>query len=123
MANTDISISSKDGALVPSQNSVSAVQGNTVTFSAPSVSATLFFSPDAVSILSPAPSAPVSIPAGGKTAFTFTSSKPGAYSVFFEPNASSPPANFPVRASNLLLLEIDTSQVGFGGPGNNLKTG
>ena len=118
MANTDITISKKDGVLVPSQSSVPAVQGNTVTFYAQSDSATLFFSPDAVSILSPAPSAPVSIGAGGKTAFTFTSSKPGAYSVFFEPNASSPPANFPVRPSNLLLLEIDPSHVNFGGPGN-----
>jgi hypothetical protein len=116
MANTDITISKKEGVLVPSQSSVPAVQGNTVTFSAPSVSATLFFSPDAVSILSPSPSAPVSIAAGGKTAFTFTSSKPGAYSVYFEPNASSPPASFPVRPSNLLLLEIDTSGIGFGGP-------
>lgn len=116
MANTDITISKKEGVLVPSQSSVPAVQGNTVTFSAPSVSATLFFSPDAVSILSPSPSAPVSIAAGGKTAFTFTSSKPGAYSVYFEPNASSPPASFPVRPSNLLLLEIDTSGIGFGAP-------
>ena len=118
MANTDITISKKDGVLVPSQSSVPAVQGNTVTFSAQSDSATLFFSPEAASILSPAPSAPVSIAAGGKTAFTFTSSKPGAYSVFFEPNASTPPANFPVRPSNLLLLEIDTRGIGFGGPGN-----
>jgi len=119
MANTDITISTQDGVLVPSQPSVPAVEGNTVTFSAPSISATLFFSPGAASILSPAPTAPVAIAAGGKTAFTFTSSKPGAYSVFFEPNASSPPANFPVRPSDLLLLEIDTSHVGFGGPGGN----
>ena len=123
MANTDITISKKEGVLVPSQSSVPAVQGNTVTFSSQNVSATLFFSPDAVSILSPAPSAPVSIAAGGKTAFTFTSSKPGAYSVYFEPNASSPPASFPVRPSNLLLLEIDTSGVGFGGPGGATQTG
>lgn len=123
MANTDITISKKDGVLVPSQNSVPAVQGNTVTFSAQSDSATLFFSPDAVSILSPAPSAPVTIAAGGKSAFTFTSSKPGAYSVYFEPNASTPPANFPVRPSNLLLLEIDTRGIGFGGPGGGPQTG
>ncbi|MGD0366738.1 MAG: hypothetical protein ABSA94_04735 [Acidobacteriaceae bacterium] len=123
MANTVITISMENGVLVPSQPSVPAVQGNTVTFSAPGDSATLFFSPGAVSILSPAPSGPVSIASGGKTAFTFTSSKPGAYSVFFEPNASSPPANFPVRPSNLLLLEIDTSHVGFGGPGGNPTTG
>jgi hypothetical protein len=35
MANTDITISKKDGVLVPSQSSVPAVQGNTVTFSSP----------------------------------------------------------------------------------------
>jgi hypothetical protein len=123
MANTNITITKQDGVLAPSQSSVPAVQGNTVTFLTKSDSATLFFSPDAVSILSPSPSAPVTIAAGGKTAFTFTSSKPGAYSVFFEPNASKPPANFPVRPSNQLLLEIDTSGIGFGGPGGGPKTG
>ena len=123
MANTVITISMENGVLVPSQPSVPAVQGNTVTFSAPRDSATLFFSPGAVSILSPAPSGPVSIASGGKTSYTFNSSKPGAYSVFFEPNASSPPANFPVRPSNLLLLEIDTSHVGFGGPGGGPQSG
>lgn len=113
----------ENGVLVPSQPSVPAVQGNTVTFSAPSDSATLFFSPGAVSILSPAPSGPVSIASGGKTTFTFTSSKPGAYSVFFEPNAATPPPGYPVRPSNLLMLEIDTSHVGFGGPGDSPKGG
>jgi hypothetical protein len=121
MANTDITIAKQDGALVPSQPSVPVVQGNTVTFSAPSAGATLFFSPDAISILSPSPSAPVTIAAGGKTAFTFTGSKAGAFSVFFEPNASTPPASFPVRPSNLLLLEIDTRGVGFGGPGDKTQ--
>ncbi len=123
MANTDITISKQDGVLVPSQPSVPAAQGDTVTFSTKGDSATLFFSPDAIAILTPSPSAPVTIAAGGKTAFTFTSSKSGAYSVFFEPNASTPPANFPVRPSNLLLLEIDTRGVGFGGPGGGPKTG
>ncbi len=122
MANTDITISKQDGVLVPSQHSVPVVQGDTVTFSTKSDSATLFFSPDAVSILSPAPSAPVTIAAGGKTVFTFTAAKTGAYSVFFEPNASSPPSGFPVRTSNLLLLEIDPSHVNFGGPGGGPQT-
>jgi len=123
MANTDVTISKQDGALVPSQPSIPVVPGNTVTFSTQGDSATLFFSPDAISILSPAPSAPVTIAAGGKTAFTFGASKPGAYSVFFEPNASTPPASFPVRPSNLLFLEIDTRGIGFGGPGGTVKSG
>jgi plastocyanin len=123
MASTTIIISSQDGALVPSQPSVPAVNGDTITFSAQGVSAILFFSPGAIAILNPSPSAPVTIAAGGNTSFTFTSSSPGAYSVYFEPNASSPPASFPVQPSNLLLLEIDTSGVGFGGPGAGTKTG
>jgi hypothetical protein len=125
MANTVITISLQDGVLVPSQPSVPVVAGDTVTFSAPSNSATLFFSPDSVSILNPSASAPVTIASGGQTGFTFTSSKAGAYSVFFEPNASTPPPGFPVRPSNLLLLEVDTSGIGFGGggPGDGPKTG
>lgn len=124
MANTVITISLEDGVFVPSQPSVPVVAGNTVTFSAPSSSAALFFSPDSVSILNPAPSAPVTIAAGGQTAFTFTSSNAGAYSVFFEPNASTPPPSFPVSSSNLLLLEVDTSGIGFGGGGpGNVPTG
>jgi len=121
MASTTITISSQDGVLVPSQPSVPVASGDTVTFSSQGVSATLFFSPGAIAILNPSPSAPVTIAAGGNTSFTFTSSAPGAYSVYFEPNASSPPASFPVQPSNLLLLEIDTSHVGFGGPGDNPK--
>jgi plastocyanin len=122
MASTTITISSQDGVLVPSQPSVPAVNGDTITFSAQGVSATLFFSPGAIPILNPSPSAPVTIAAGGSTSFTFTSSNSGAYSVYFEPNASSPPASFPVQPSNLLLLEIDTSHVGFGGPGDGTKS-
>jgi plastocyanin len=121
MASTTITISSQDGVLVPSQPSVPVASGDTITFSAQGVSATLFFSPGAIAILNPSPSAPVTIAAGGNTLFTFTSSSAGAYSVYFEPDASSPPASFPVQSSNLLLLEIDTSHVGFGGPGDNTK--
>ena len=123
MASTTITISSQDGVLVPSQPSVPAVNGDTITFSPQGVSATLFFSPGAIAILNPSPSAPVTIAAGGNTSFTFTSSNAGAYSVYFEPNASSPPASFPVKSSNLLLLETDTSGVGFGGPSDGSKTG
>lgn len=122
MANTAITVSKKNGVLVPSQSSVQVVEGDSVAFStADGTAVTLFFSPDSASILSPAPSGPVEVPAGGSLSFTFTKSGSGAFSVFFEPDAATPPASFPVQATTQLLLEIDPDQVGFevqssGGP-------
>jgi hypothetical protein len=117
MAHSEILLKQADGIFVPSRSQGSVVTGDTVTFStADGSQVALFFSPGAVAVLSPAPSVPMVLAAGEKADFTFTSSSTGAYSVFFEKDASQAPAHFPVKPSNQLLLEIDTSHSGFGGP-------
>jgi hypothetical protein len=122
MANTDINLSEDAGTLVPSAPSVHVAKGDTVSFAtdngAPVV---LFFSPGAASILSPAPQSPHAIAAHGKAAFTFSSSSPGAYSVFFGVDPKTPPPSFPEKTSQELFLEISSlggKPPGFGGPGD-----
>jgi plastocyanin len=123
MAQTDITLKNADGVFVPSQPQVSVVKGDTITFStSDGRQVVLFFSSGAASVLSPTPAVATIVDAGKKAEFTFTSSEPGAYSVFFELNAASAPAHFPVRKSNHLLLEIDSSGGGFSGPSDPMKT-
>lgn len=117
MAHTDILLTDLHGVFKPSQTGVSVVKGDSVTFSTnDGVPVALFFSSDAAQVLSPSPSVPSMLGKGQKATFTFTSSDAGAYSVFFEKDASEPPSHYPVRPSNLLLLELDTSHSGFSGP-------
>jgi hypothetical protein len=107
MANTNIKLLHDGGIFVPSTPSVPVASGTSVSFAtsdgAPVV---LFFSPAAASILSPNPSSAYPIAAGGKAVFTFSSSNPGAYSVFFGSDPKSVPSGFPQRTSQELLLEI-----------------
>ena len=121
MAHTDVTLTSDSGVLVPSLPSVPVTSGDTIAFSTSNGAAFLFFSPDAAAALSPAPTGPVEVDSSKPASFTFTSSEPGAYSVFFEASAASAPTNFPVRQSNLLLFEIDGSGTNFGGPSAGTK--
>ena len=115
MAHTDIVLKETDGIFVPSQAEVPVVKGDTITFStSDDKQVALFFSPAAVPVLSPSPQVPMALAAGKKVEFTFTSSEAGAYSVYFEKDAFTPPAHFPVRPSNVLLLKTETPN--FGGP-------
>jgi len=110
MANTDVVLvfNSEGGVYIPATTAVSVVAGDTVSFSTSDGSAVqLFFSSDAVSVLSPAPANPSLIPAGQKASFSFRSSAPGAYSVFFEPQGKTPTSNFPTGVSQQLQLETD----------------
>jgi len=124
MAHTDITITNSSGVLLPSQPSVPVVSGDTIAFSTDDgSSAVLFFSPGAVSVLSPPPSGPTTVTGSEGTTFTFISSDPGAYSVFFETsgNVTHPP--FPVRETTRLLLEINSwRSFGGGGPTNSTNT-
>jgi hypothetical protein len=123
MAHTDIILKEADGIFVPSQSQVPVVKGDTIAIStSDGRQVALFFSPGAVPVLSPAPSVPMVLAPGNKAEFAFTSSDSGAYSVFFENDASTPPAHFPVRPSNQLLLEIDASHSGFGGPNSGTRS-
>ena len=125
MAHTDIQLIDSDGILVPSADSVPVVSGDTVSFSTSDGGpAFAFFSPDAIATLSPRPADPFPIAAGQKADFTFSSSRPGAYSVYFAPTGGSAPGKFPTDRSQVLRLEVDMSVAPpFPGPGDNMGTG
>lgn len=124
MAHTEVFISNDAGTLVPSQPSVAVSNGDTLAFSVSNAGPVVaFFSPATVTALSPAPTGPVSLDEQAPTVFTFITSDAGAYSVFFETSVSAAVPDFPVGKSNLLLLEIDTDGIGFGGPINHSKGG
>jgi hypothetical protein len=126
MANTDIKLTHDGGIFIPSTSSVLVASGDTVSFATSDGSpVVLFFSPAAASILSPTPSSAFPIAAHGKAVFTFSSSNPGAYSVFFGVNPNSPPSGFPQRISQALLLEISggSTPPGFGGPADTTAPG
>ena len=110
MANTDVTLVHEDGTYVPSVASVAVVNGDTVSFSTDDgTQALAYFSPDALSLLSPTPANPATIGAAGTAAFSFTSSGPGAYSVFFAAQGSSAPPTYPAGSSQNLLLEFEVS--------------
>ena len=122
MANTNITLIDDGGIYVPSASSVPVVAGDTVSFATNDGSAVLlYFSPDAASVLSPAPSSPYQLAAGGTAAFTFKSSASGAYSVFF----GSAPASYPGAVSQVLSLQIGgvVTPPPFGGPHTVINPG
>jgi hypothetical protein len=117
MAHTDIALHQANGVFVPSQSQVSVVEGDTIAFSINDGSqVAIFFSPGAAAALSPSPAVPTMLGSGNNAEFTFTTSDAGAYSVFFEKAISSRPVHYPLRESNLLLLQIETSGIGFSSP-------
>ncbi len=110
MANTDVTLVNDSGVYVPSTPSVNVVSGDTISFATNDGSAVLlFFSPDTVSVLAPKPVSPLPIAAGGKAVFSFSSSAPGAFSVFCGPTPDAAPANFPGNISNTLFLEVSST--------------
>lgn len=121
MANTAITLTNEQGALVPSQPSVAVNSGDTVSFTTSDGStAYLFFSPGAAAVLSPAPSSPVEASATAAE-FTFTSSSPGTYSVYFETSTDVTLPPFPVTQSNQLLLEVDLTNAKYGVVNNRTR--
>jgi hypothetical protein len=123
MAHTDIILTEERGVFTPSPDHVPVVKGDSISFSTKDgVPVALFFSSGAVGVLAPAPSVPTLLGSKEKAGFTFTSSDAGAYSVFFEKDASEPPPHYPVRPSNLLSLEIDTSHAPFSGPESGTRS-
>ena len=114
MANTVIVLTNEQGVLVPSQPSVAVNSGDTVSFATSDGStAYMFFSPDAVTVLSPVPSSPMEA-SSNAAEFTFTSSSAGSYSVFFETSTDVILPPFPVGSSNALMLEVDLTNVKYG---------
>jgi hypothetical protein len=110
MANTDIKLINNNGLYVPSADSIPVVSGDTVSFTtSDGKPAIAFWSPDAISVLSPTPTNPFSFGPGGKAEFSFKSSNSGAYSVYFGTDADTPPSSFPSHSSQALLLRTNTS--------------
>ena len=107
MSKTEVTLVKNSGAIIPSTDSVPVVAGDGVSFSTSDGStAYAFFSPDAMSVLSPKPASPLAIHSGHKAEFTFSSSKAGAYSVFFGAGTDTEPGNFSVQTSSVLRLEV-----------------
>lgn len=123
MANTEILLTPTDGILTTPLTSVSVVSGDMISFSTSDGSAAfLFFSPDTIKVLSPAPaSTPFQI--SSKASFSFTSSEPGTYSVYFETKSSATPPPFPSSRSTSLQLEIDPTGANFGTSDTGIKRG
>src|ERR1700692_1345710 len=104
MANTDIKLLNDNGVYVPSADFVPVVNGDTVSFTTGDGKPVIaFWSPDAISVLSPTPTNPFSIGGGAKAEFSFKTSSPGAYCVYFGTDASTPPAHFPSQLTEALL--------------------
>ena len=96
MANTDVTLEPNEGTFVPSLQTVNVAGGDTLTLHNNGGGPVfLFFSPDAFKVLSLKPGEVPSIPGSGKAVFTFSSSAPGAYSVFFAGEADMTPPGFP----------------------------
>jgi len=107
MAKTEVMLVNSGGVYVPSTGSVPVVSGDAVSFATSDGStAYAFFSPDAISVLSPRPASPFPITPGHKSELRFSSSKPGAYAAFFGSDPKAAPGSFPSRATSALQLEI-----------------
>ena len=107
MANTEVKIINDGGLFLPNVSSIPVVTGDSISFSTNDGSpVALFFSPDATSILKPRPTTPTLIAASGKAEFAFTSSAPGAYSVFCGAVDSPVPTEFPGKVSKALIVQI-----------------
>jgi hypothetical protein len=120
MANTEVTLVNNGGIYVPSTPSVNVVSGDSISFATNDGSAVLlFFSPGATSVLTPKPASPFPIAAGGRAAFSFSSSAPGAYSMYCGATPDAAPANFPGKVSDVLILEVSSIAV----PSFNEKMG
>lgn len=105
MANTDVKLVPSEGTFVPSIQNVNVVAGDTVTLhNGGGGPAFLFFSPDALRLLSLKPGEPPTIPGGGQAVYTFASSAPGVYMVYFGGGSEMAPQGFPGQADTKFLL-------------------
>ncbi len=124
MNSTQINLQISGGVVVPSQNDVKVIQGDTVTFvNADAAPVSVFFSPDAMKAMSPTPAATETISADGTAGFAFTTSAHGSYTAFFGTVGSTAPKVFPTDKSDYLNLEVIDSGVSFGGFNNKGSTG
>lgn len=120
MADTSIFISANEfSGLRAEPSSVPVKEGDSVTFTASEdVSASLYFSPDALSILSPEPSNPVEVDDTDPITFDFTGSGPGNFYVAVTNQGADAVTKFPLTDPGsvlqifLLPLPIPIQMVG-----------
>jgi hypothetical protein len=105
MANTDITLTTQDGAVSTDIESLAVVNGDTFSVSAKGDAVSLFFSPDLANALSPAPSNPSTLSDGQSTAFTFTSSNPGGYFITCAAGGLEVDLTFPSEISTTLHVQ------------------
>jgi len=123
MSTTAITLTSEQGAVLPSITSVPVNSGDTVTFATgDGRTAYLFFSPGAAGILSPTPANPVAV-SSTPVSFSFTASGSGVYGVYLETAADVTVPEFVGSPSSALAVLTDLSNVTFGVIDTPIKTG
>jgi plastocyanin len=98
MAQTSVNIDSNQMA---NPNAVPVAEGDIVTITASGGPVTLYFSPDCLKLLSPAPSATATVSNGETLTFTFTTSNPGNYMVDISLDAGQHPHFLPMSSRTL----------------------
>jgi hypothetical protein len=115
MANTIVSFTKDEGEILANLNWLPLSIGDTISF-AEAVGDTppvLFFSPDLIRILTPAPPAYFILGQSAPWVFTVTAAQPGAYTIMVGSDPECPPF-FPDRSSSNLFFESMPPSVGIG---------
>ena len=120
MAQTDVNIDVPAGRIAD-PGDVPVVQGDTVTITVTGGPATLFFSHDCRSVLSPPPESPSTLNDGDSLDFTFTSSTPGSYMVMIAESPSQHPHFPPFKSTTLSFTTLLHSVRGGAGPSSQLQ--
>jgi len=118
MTQTDVTI---DSSLIATPNDVPVVQGNTFTITADETDATLFFSRDCQSLLSPAPAASVALAEGDTLTFTFTTSRSANYMIVVAGDPNAHVHFLPIKSTTLTITTFIHSTRGSAGPSNQLQ--
>jgi len=126
MTTTSVLIQDELGLRVPSVASVGVVSGDGVTFTAgPGADSSLYFSQAAASVLTPAPSSPVSLASGASVTYTFGSPSGQAYGVIVQTPGDPAPTDFdfgPPADPPLLVIQPGEGS-SFPGPTQPIHTG
>jgi hypothetical protein len=125
MTNTLVVIRDEMGLRVPSVLEVAASDGASVTFKANAgVASVLFFSPAAVSILTPKPHSHVPLAGGAEVTYTFEKVEHGVYGVITQaPGDPAPTAADFAPAKVPAMLSIQPSKgTDFPTPTNTVDT-
>ena len=110
-----IVVRQNEAARVPSVSRVRVTAGQQINFQAADVASTLYFSPDLMGILTPAPEASVTLTPGADLSYSITGEDPGAYEILFQaPELEAPTVFDPPAAdqTSFLLLLKSAAEVG-----------